>query len=52
MKERQLPHRALKMSISSSIRVPGRIVRDIEELNVGSEALEPMRGEIVTSGTC
>ena len=52
MKERQLPHRALKMSISSSIRVPGRTVRDIEELNVGSEVLEPMRGEIVTSGTC
>lgn len=29
-----------------------RTVRDIEELNVGSEVLEPMRGEIVTSGTC
>jgi hypothetical protein len=52
MKERQLPQRALKMSISSSILVPGRTVKEIEELKVGSEVLEPMRGDIVTSGVC
>ena len=52
MKERQLPQRALKISMSSSTLVPGRTVRETEELNVGSEALDPMRVDIVTSGTC
>jgi hypothetical protein len=52
MKERQLLQRALKMSISSSTLVPGRTVRDIEELNVGSELLDPMRVDIVTSDLC
>lgn len=52
MKERQLPHRALKMSISSSTLVPGRMVRVTEELKIGSEALDPMRVDIVTSDAC
>ena len=32
--------------------VPGRIVKLMEELKDGSEALEPMRGDTVTSDTC
>lgn len=52
IKLRQLEQRALSMSIESLTQVPGRTVKSIEELKVGSEAAEPIRGEMVTSSAC